>query len=177
MFSKIVPLKIISVAATAVAVLIVSSAMAQSYLDAASKARGDFGSRSAGRSMGSARSYARDYREYARGAPRVEPEVAQETTDAIGNYIVKAKKHMAWMRKQAAANNDTQTLASLDSIDKNLANAEKSHSEMCEVCMKATIDPAASMKCCQQIDDSLTAAIDEHDKLMKRLGMSTPQSK
>ncbi len=146
------------------------NAMGQSYRDAGSKAHGKFNSGSASRSMQNARSYSREYREYARSAPRVEPEVTKETTDAIGNYIVKAQKHMAWMRKEATKANDKDTLASLDSIDKSLADAAKSHKDMCDLCMKDNIDAAGPMKCCQEVDDSLTKAIDEHDKLMKKLG-------
>lgn len=139
--------------------------------DAGSKIRGEYNfyGGSAGRSMQSARDYSHDYRQYVRTAPaqKVNPEVAREAADSIGTYIAKAQKHMAWMRKQAAGDKDT--LASLDVIDKNLADAAKSHHEMHDICMKDNVDAEGSMKCCQQIDDSLKTAIDEHDKLMKRL--------
>jgi hypothetical protein len=168
---------IIAVLAAVAAVYVSTNAMAQSYLDASSKMRGDYGARSASRSMQSARGYSQDYRQYAQSAPKVETEVAKDTTDAIGNYITKAQKHMAWMRAEARKAGDKETLTSLDQIDKNLADAAKSHREMCDVCMKENIDSAGSMKCCQQIDDSLGKAITEHDKLMKRLGQTVPTSK
>jgi Zn-dependent oligopeptidase len=170
-------LRILTVVAALAAMCVSASAMAQSYLDASSKARGDYGSSSANRSMQSARAYTQDFRQYARSAPKVDPEVAKDTTDAIGSYITKAQKHMAWMRAEARKANDKATLTSLDEIDKNLADASKSHSEMCDVCMKENIEAAGSMKCCQQMDESLSKAITEHDKLMKRLGQTGPTAK
>jgi hypothetical protein len=152
-------------------VLAAQSAFAQR--DAGSKIRGEinFYGGSAGRSMRNARDYSQSYREYVRTAPmqKVNPEVAKEAADAIGDYIAKAKKHMAWMRKQAETSADKETLTSLDSIDKNLAAAEKHHTSLCEYCEKESVEAKGSMECCQEIDDALAAAIAEHDKLMKRL--------
>ena len=73
------------------------------------------------------------------------------------------------MRKHATASNDKETLTSLDSIDKHLAAAAKSHDEMKETCLKDNVDAAATMDCCKMIDDHLAKAIAEHDKLMKKL--------
>lgn len=117
------------------------------------------------------RDYSSNYREYAKTAPdkKVNPEVAREAADSIGQYISKAQKHMASMRKQAEGAKDKETLTSLDVIDKNLADAAKSHAEMRETCLKDNVDAAGSMECCKVIDNSLAKAIAEHDKLMKKL--------
>ena len=161
---------------------VVSLAMASSALaqrDAGAKIRGEYNfyGGAAGRSMRGAQEYSHAYREYAKAAPeqKVNPEVAKEASDAIGTYIVKSQKHMAWMRKQAS--NDKATLASIDSIDKHLAEAAKSHKEMHETCMKDNVDAAESMKCCQHIDEHLAKAIAEHDKLMKQLNLPVPGKK
>ncbi|MGD9723604.1 MAG: hypothetical protein AB7O59_19885 [Pirellulales bacterium] len=159
-----------------VVVLSASSALAQR--DAGSKVRGEYNfyGGAAGRSMRGAREYSQSYREYVRTAPqqKVEPQVAKETADAIGDYLTKAQKHMAWMRKQAEAAKDQQTLTSLDTIDKNLAAAAKHHAGLCEYCEKENVEAEGSMKCCQEIDTALAAAIAEHDKLMKRLAGAKP---
>ena len=159
--------------ALALLALVVPVSTAFAQRDAGSKIRGEYNfyGGAAGRSMRSAREYSQSYREYARTAPdkKVNPEVAREAADSIGTYITKAQKHFAWMRKQAQASNDKQTLTALDGIDKNLADAAKSHAEMHETCLKDNVDAAASMECCKVIDDSLAKAIAEHDKLMKRL--------
>ncbi len=165
------------VAVLAIATLLgIPSAFAQR--DAGSKIRGEYNfyGGSASRSMRGARETSQAYRQYVQTAPqqKVNQEVAKEAADAIGSYITKAQAHMAWMRKQAESGKDKETLTSLDSIDKNLAAASKSHKDMHEMCMKANVDAAGSMKCCQQVDDSLAAAIAEHDKLMKRLAGDKP---
>ncbi len=148
-----------------------SEALAQR--DAGSKIRGEYNfyGGSANRSMRGARATSQAYRQYVRTAPqqKVNPEVARTAADAIGDYIDKAQKHMAWMRKQATASKDKATLTSLDSIDKNLAAAKKHHESLCEYCEKDDVEAKGSMQCCQEIDDSLAAAIAEHDKLMKQL--------
>lgn len=161
-------------------VLVASPAFAQR--DAGSKVRGEYNfyGGAAGRSMRGAREYSQSYREYARTAPqqKVTSEVAKETADAIGDYITKAQKHMAWMRKQAQADKDKQTLTSLDAIDKDLIDAAKHHASLCEYCEKENVEAEGSMKCCQEIDGSLAKAIAEHDKLMKRLaGDKAPTQK
>lgn len=141
--------------------------------DAGSKIRGEYNfyGGSAARSMRGARESSQAYREYTRSAPqqKVNPEVAREAADSIGDYIAKAQRHFAWMRKQAVAAKDTETLTSLDGIDKNLADAAKSHAEMRETCLKDPVDAGATLDCCKVIDDSLAKAIADHDKLMKRL--------
>jgi hypothetical protein len=159
--------------------LSIPSAFAQR--DAGSKIRGEYNfyGGSASRSMRGARETSQAYRQYVRTAPqqKVNQEVAKEAADAIGNYITKAQKHMAWMRKQAETSNDKQALTSLDSIDKNLADAAKSHANLCEYCLKETVEAKGSMECCQEIDAALAAAIAEHDKLMKRLAGDKPATK
>jgi hypothetical protein len=159
--------------ALAIAVLVAAGGTAYAQRDAGSKIRGEYNfyGSSAGRSLRGAREYARSYQQYVRTAPqqKVEQHVAQETADAIGDYITKAEKHFAWMRKQAQAAGDKQTLTSLDSIDKHLADAKKHHQGLCEYCAKDAVEAKGSMECCQEIDAALAKAIAEHDNLMKRL--------
>jgi hypothetical protein len=168
-----------------VAVLTIATLLGTSYAfaqrGAGAKIRGEYNFHGGGasRSMQGARQYAQSYRTYVRTAPqqKVEPEVAKAAADAIGDYITRAEKHLAWMRKQAQTSGDKQTLTSLDSIDKNLADAKKHHESLCEYCAKDTVDAKGSMECCQEIDASLAAAIAEHDKLMKRLVAEKPAAK
>lgn len=157
--------------ALALLALVAPTNMALAQRDAGSKARGEYNFYGSGASsaMRGAQEYSTYYRNYAKTAQPVNPEVAKEAADAIGTYITKAQKHMAAMRKHAKATNDKETLTSLDSVDKHLAAAAKSHAEMHETCMKDNVDAAASMECCKTIDASLGKAIAEHDKLMKRL--------
>lgn len=160
--------------------LVLPASTASAQRDAGSKIRGEYNfyGSSAGSAMRGARDYSQHYRQYARSAQPVNPEIARESADTIGTYITKAQRHFAWMRTQAQATNDKETLTALDSIDKNLAAAAKSHHEMHDTCLKANVDAAASMKCCQEIDEHLSKAIAEHDTLMKRLaGEKAPAPK
>ena len=159
--------------ALALLALVVPVNTAHAQAPAGAKQRGEYNfySGAGGSAMRSAREYSTYYRQYAQTAPekKVNPEIAREAADSIGQYITKAQKHFSYMRKQAEAANDKTTLTSLDVIDKNLAAAAKSHAEMHETCLKDNVDAAASMECCKAIDDSLAKAIAEHDKLMKKL--------
>ncbi|MCC7086728.1 MAG: hypothetical protein IT427_17140 [Pirellulales bacterium] len=148
--------------------------LAHAQRGAESKAAGqyNFYGKSSSRSMRGAREYSQDYRQYAQSTEKVDQELAQEVSDAIGTYIVKAQKHMAWMRKNAIGNQET--LASLDVIDKNLADAAKHHKEMHDCCAGPEVDKTTSIRCCEGIDRSLAMAIADHDKLMKRLGFPNP---
>ena len=150
-------------------VMLAGAAYGQAPAGAKQRGEYNFYGGAASSALRSARDYSSNYQTYTRSAQPVNPEVAKETADAIGDYITKAEKHFAWMRKQAQASNDKETLTSLDSIDKNLADAKKHHGNLCEYCAKDTVDAKDSMKCCQEIDASLAKAIADHDKLMKRL--------
>lgn len=175
-------------AAVLLAVVAMCADAAFAQPDAGSKARGQFNfyGRGARSAMRGARESAGSFRQYIRStqpsqAPTqivreepsvvvVSPRIAQAATDEIGDYIAKSEKHLAWMRRQAEATKDKETLASLDSIDRNLAAAKQNHATLCSCCMEDNIEAKAAMACCQTIDDALGKAISEHDALMKRLG-------
>ncbi len=157
------------------------------------KARGqyNFYGRGARSAMRGARESSQSYREYIRSAQPsparvvresppvtiISPQVAQAAADEIGDYISKSEKHLAWSRRQAEVIDDKETLASLDSIDRNLAEAKRTHALLCRQCVQDAIDASAAMECCQTIDDALSKAISEHDALMKRLGEKQPGEK
>jgi hypothetical protein len=166
--------RLLTAVAAIAALFAASVTMAQGPTSEVARARDAYRNNGAARAVESARGYTYDYRQYAKAVPTVEPTVARDAADAIGDYITKAEKHFGWMRTEASKTGDKTSLASLDVIDKNLADAKKAHKEMHEICLKATIDKAASMACCEQIDDSLAKVISEHDKLMKRLGLPNP---
>jgi hypothetical protein len=151
--------------------LILGATAAFAQAPAGAKQRGEYNfySGAASSALRSARDYSSNYQQYTRSAQTVNPAVAKETADAIGDYIAKAEKHFAYMRKQAQAGSDKAALASLDVIDKNLADAKKHHASLCEYCAKESVEAKGSMDCCKEIDSSLAKAIAEHDKLMKQL--------
>jgi hypothetical protein len=163
------------------------TALAQPSADAKARGHFDFYGRGAHRAMRGARESTGSFREYIRSTQpdattvvgeqpreRVSPRIAQAAVDDIGDYIAKSEKHLAWMRRQAEASADKDTVASLDSIDRNLAAAKRSHATLCSCCLEDNVDAKAAMACCQTIDDALGKAIAEHDALMKRLAQRPP---
>jgi len=182
-----------SLAAVLLAVVALCDATAFAQPSADAKARGQFNfhGRGARSAMRGARESTGSFGEYVRGtqpgSPQivreqpgeiiVSPRIAQAATDEIGDYIMKSEKHLAWMRRQAEARKDKETLASLDSIDRNLTAAKQTHATLCSCCMEDNVDAKAAMACCQSIDDALGKAISEHDALMKRLGEKQPGGK
>lgn len=177
--------------ALAVAICVALSAHATlAQPTAGAKARGEFNfyGRGARSAMRGARESAESFQQYmryeqpvptevVRAVPQpvvVSPRIAQAAADEIGDYIFKSERHLAWMRREAEATNDKETLVSLDSIDRNLAAAKKNHAALCSCCAADHVDPAIAMACCQTIGESLAKAISEHDGLMKRLGEGQP---
>lgn len=157
--------------AMAVLMMLVTS-VAFAQRDAASKSRGEYNfyGGAAGTAMRSAAEYSQHYQAYTRSAPaKVSQEVSTVATDTIGDYIAKATKHLASMRKHAETAGDKETLGSLDVIDKHLADAAKNHAAMKETCLKDHVEGQEVAACCKVVDESLAKAISEHDKLMKRL--------
>lgn len=190
-------MKSLSVMLLAVVAMFASSALAQPSADAKARGRFDFYGRGARSAMRGARESVGSFREYVRstqpmpgqtvggevvvrespGVVVVSPQIAQAATDEIGDYITKSERHLAWMRRQAEARKDKDTLASLDSIDLNLAQAKRNHATLCSCCLEDSVDATAALACCQAIDESLGKAITEHDALMKRLGERQPAKK
>jgi hypothetical protein len=159
---------------TSIAILLLS-VLAANHTTAAPpvnrKAAGDYSTpywgNSAGRSIRHARDYSSGFRGYARQAPSVNQRIAQQEADGVGHNIQAAKTQYAEVRKVTT---DKETLASLDAIEKNLADAAKAHAEMDEMCKMEMVDGAGTMKCCEDIDAALEKALAEHEKLMKKLG-------
>ena len=155
--------------------LLLIAVVAASFATAApavgtAKARGDYSTpfwgQSAGRSMRHARDYSRGYRTYARRAPTVAPLIAKQEAQGVGQNIALAKTQFGELRK---ATTDKDTLASVDVIEKHLAEATKAHAKMHEMCNMETIDAAGTMKCCEDVDAALAKALAEHEKMMKKL--------
>jgi hypothetical protein len=164
--------KFLGIASVAILLL---SVLAANHLTAAPpvnrKAAGDYSTpfwgNSAGRSIRHARDYSGGYRRYARQAPSVNQRIAQHEADGVGHNINAAKTQYAELRK---ATTDKETLASLDAIEKHLAEAVKAHAQMDEMCKMEMVDGAGTMKCCDDIDAALEKALAEHEKLMAKIG-------
>ncbi len=148
--------------------------------DAAAKVRGEYGENytPASRSLLHARDYANDYHSYVQQTRldkgEVDPEVAKEHADELGRNIAMLQRHLVRMRKHAAG--DKETLASLDVIDKHVKDAAKAQVALAALAANPPVDAEASEKYSDEASKSLDLAIAEHDKLMKRLAMTTKKA-
>jgi hypothetical protein len=157
-------------------VTVASVGFAQSGADAKARGRYDFYGKSTQRSMRSAREYSRDYRQHVQAAPqkKVDNVVAKDAADAVGTCLSNAQADVAKLRKEVG--DDKDAVASLDLVSKKLAEAAEHHKEMAAECCKPTVDGEASMACCAKMDEALSAALAEHEKLMKKLGTSSSEA-
>jgi len=99
----------------------------------------------------------------------VDPEVAREASDAIGDDIERIQKHVKRMRAHAEELGDKESLPVLAAIEKNLGVARRGHADLHEHHAEESISPKTAMALAQQVNDALRAAHADHDKLMKRL--------
>jgi len=100
---------------------------------------------------------------------QVDPQVAREASDAIGDDIERIQRHVSRMRAHAEKLGDKESLATLDNVEKQLGVARRSHATLHKHHAEDVIDPKTAMNLTQQVNDALRAAHSEHDKLMKQL--------
>jgi hypothetical protein len=100
----------------------------------------------------------------------VDREVAEEASDTIGSYIEKLGRYLGKMRKHAEAIKDTESLALIDDIERNLTDAKTHHEALDEHHSGEKIDAKTAQQHCDKINAALAKAQSEQDKLMKRLG-------
>lgn len=150
---------------------LVPSVMAQPnvFRDAGAKIRGDayWPGRATSRSLQSARIYAHDFQTYVHNVPNPEPSVVKDVSTDLGRYLDDAKKHLATMKKDFAA--DKETVAAVESLEKGLAAAVGHHKEMIACCENEKFDKIVTMTCCKDLVKQLDKIHAEHADLMKKL--------
>ena len=109
--------------------------------DAGAKARGEhsvpfWSSRSSARRIYAAQDYSRDFQRYLAANPKPDPVVVKEVTTEIGNNLDEAKKHLAQLKRDFAANKEA--ITGIEALEKDLAAAFDHHKELCERCEMAT---------------------------------------
>jgi hypothetical protein len=140
--------------------------------DAGAKMRGEhsvpfWSSRASARRISAASDYARDFQRYVAANPKPDPAVVKEVTTEIGNNLDEAKKHLAQLKKDFAANKEA--VAGIEGIEKQLAAAFDQHQMLCECCEKEAFDKIATMECCSDLAKKLDKILTDHDELMQKL--------
>ena len=131
--------------------------------------------RATGQYIQSANSYAQEYQSYLARAPRPEPAVVQEVSKTLGSYLDEANKHLVSMKKDFA--DDKETVAAVESIEKDLAKAVEHNKAMVKCCQDEKYDKAMAMGCCTDLSKSLSKIHADHVALMKKLAVKHPAKK
>lgn len=153
-------------------IISVSSSAIYAQRDAGAKARGEFGTgfwtnQSAGRHMGYSRGYAQGLCDYSANVQAVSPQVAQPTSDMLGQTLSAAKKDIQTVRKELGA--DKEVKARLDEIEKHLNAALAHHKSLHMECCKESGDVVAAMTCCSDLIKEVEKAQAEHSALLRKL--------
>jgi hypothetical protein len=101
----------------------------------------------------------------------VDPEVAREATDALGDDIERIQRWVKRMRTHAEDTGDKESLAILADIEKNLGVARRGHADLHQHHAEDVIAPKTAMALAQTVNGALRIAHADHDKLMKRLNL------
>lgn len=123
--------------------------------------------RRASRNIDNARAYAQDFQNYLTKMPNPEPSVVKDVKVELARYLEEAKKHIALMKKDFAA--DKETLAAVEKVEKELNAAIENHSAMIECCENEKFDKIAGMTCCKDFVKDLDKVHASHQALMKAL--------
>jgi len=166
------------VAACAALLLIPSLATAQNpFRTAGEKISGEayWPGRATGQYVQSAQNYAQEYQGYLARTPRPEPAVVQEVSKTLGGYLDEANKHLVSMKKDFAG--DKETVAAIESIEKDLAKAIDHNKDMIKCCENEKYDKAMAMTCCTDLSKALGKIHADHVALMKKLAAKHPAKK
>src|SRR5436190_11975445 len=105
------------------------------------------------RYLESAQSYAQDFQTHVAKAGKPEPAVVAEVQKTLTGYLDEAKKHLATMKKDFAA--DKETVAAIEKMEKDLATAVAHNTAMINCCKEEKFDKAMAMTCCTDLSKEL----------------------
>jgi hypothetical protein len=123
--------------------------------------------RASTRHIESARGYAQDFQTYVQRVPQPDPSVVRDIKTELGRYLDEGQKHLTAMKKEFA--NDTETVAAIEGIQKDLAKAVEHNKAMVSCCENQKFDKIATMACCTDLVKQLDKVHADHVALMKKL--------
>jgi hypothetical protein len=124
------------------------------------------------RHIESARTYAQEFQSYVKAVPQPEPSVVKDIRTELGRYLEEAKKHVATMKKDLAA--DKEAVAAIEGIEKGLAAAIEHNKAMIACCENEKFDKIATMTCCTDLVKELDKVHADHVAFMKKLSQKYP---
>jgi len=120
----------------------------------------------------SAQTYAAEFQAHVARVGKPEPAVVQEVNKTLTGYLDEAKKHLAAMKKDFT--NDTETVAAVEAIEKDLAKAVADNKAMITCCQDQKFDKAMAMTCCTDLSKSIAKIHAAHVGLMGKLAAKYP---
>jgi len=140
--------------------------------DAGSKVRGDAYSRSSTRTMRHSRDVSRDFRTYAQRSRRnnqpVSPAIAKAHVEELAQNVKLTQKYLAEEKKEFAG--DPKALASLEAVEKQIGVEAKHQAALADLVKGDKIDPEACVKSCEEAEEAIEKAVNEHDTMLEKLG-------
>jgi len=154
--------------AFAIVALLALTASAQR--DAGAKARGDFSfyARSGYSHVNAAHDHASHYEDYLGDSAGVSPRVVRMSGSTIGHHLDLTQQNVDAMREQFVAQDDAESIATLDTIDDHLADARKHHAAAQALATGSPADPAQARKSVQSLQDSLEKVRDLQQSILDR---------
>lgn len=120
----------------------------------------------------SAQTYAAEFQAHVARAGQPAPAVVQEVNKTLTGYLDEAHKHLTAMKKDFA--NDKETVAAVESIEKDLEKAKSDHKAMITCCQNEKFDKAMAMTCCTDLSKSIAKIHAAHVALMGKLAAKYP---
>lgn len=150
--------------------MLVMPEVAWAQRDAGAKARGDltFYARSGGSHMNAAHAHASHYHGYIRRTTSVSPRVARLSGSAINHHIDLTQQHLEGMREIFKGADDEESLAAIDAIEKQIAEAKHYHAIAESKARTSPEDIAAIQESVDQLRVSLDKAITAYGALLSK---------
>ena len=159
------------------AVASVSSARAQSWKHAGSKAAGyysEYHGHSSHSHLYGAQSHAKHYSNYLSTTTTVDPSVARIAHDSIGNHLNKTQQHLSQMKAQLSAHENKEGVESISEIEGHLQDARLHHADLNKITIQKPIDSKAAKATVNSLQSSINKAIAAHASLLESLGIKEP---
>lgn len=156
--------------ALAVALIALLAVTASAQRDAGAKARGDFSfyARSGYSHVNAAHAHASHYDDYLGDTSGVSPRVVRMSGSTIGHHLDLTQQNVDAMREHFVAQDDAESIATLDTIDEQLAAARKHHATAQALATGSPAEPAQARKSVQSLQDSLEQVRDLQQSILDR---------
>ena len=140
------------------AVALASSASAQSWKSAGSKAAGNYSEyhgQSSHSHLYGAQSHAKHYSNYLSTTTTVDPSVARMAHNSIGNHLNKTQQHLSQMKSQLSAHENKEGVESISEIEGHLQDARLHHADLNKITIQKPIDSKAAKSTVDSLQSSI----------------------